>query len=83
MASLLRRMGPSRSALSHIERTAREPRQNALHQVVLSRIEQVNPKIRLLRLEIPDRGQITVFSPLAAKIFPSPRAPSSPAPPPL
>ncbi|MCJ1243110.1 hypothetical protein MMC30_000307 [Trapelia coarctata] len=59
MASILRRMSISRSALSHIERTAREPRQNALHQVVLSRIDQVNPKIRLLRLEIPDRGQIT------------------------
>ncbi len=39
-----------RKALSHIERTATEPRDDSLHKVVLTRIDQINPEIRLLRL---------------------------------
>ena len=36
---------------SHEERTAAEPRDNAIHDVVLSEIVNVNDDIRLLRLK--------------------------------
>ena len=36
---------------SHEERTAAEPRNNAVHDVVLSEIVNVNDDIRLLRLK--------------------------------
>ncbi|KAI9737695.1 MAG: hypothetical protein M1818_005699 [Claussenomyces sp. TS43310] len=42
------------ASTSHIERTATEPRRESLHGVFLSRVEQVNDKIRLLRLAIPE-----------------------------
>lgn len=39
-----------RKILSHVERTAAEPREDALHRVVLKRIDRINSEIRLLRL---------------------------------
>ncbi|RFU28058.1 hypothetical protein B7463_g8283, partial [Scytalidium lignicola] len=44
---------------THIERTSKEPRQDILHTVVLSRIEQVNRNVRLFRLSIP-KGQPSI-----------------------
>jgi len=44
----------SRASLSHVERTVKEPRDNSLHIVIISRIDQVNSTIRLLRLSIPE-----------------------------
>lgn len=40
-----------RMSTSHEERTAAEPRDNAIHDVVLSEIINVNHDIRLLRLK--------------------------------
>ncbi|CAM1510265.1 Fc.00g006000.m01.CDS01 [Cosmosporella sp. VM-42] len=37
---------------SHLERTAREPRDERLHNVILSHIDQVNAHVRLLRLAL-------------------------------
>ncbi|KAK3945136.1 hypothetical protein QBC46DRAFT_372877 [Diplogelasinospora grovesii] len=42
----------------HLERTAHEPRDSSLHKVVITRIDQINPSIRLFRLTIPDHGSI-------------------------
>ena len=39
-----------RSSLSHEERTAAEPRENELHEVVLHQIHHVLPNVRLIRL---------------------------------
>ena len=39
-----------RKTLSHLERTAAEPRDSDLHPVILKRIDQFNDQIRLLRL---------------------------------
>ncbi|TPX15174.1 uncharacterized protein E0L32_004732 [Thyridium curvatum] len=44
----------SGSKTSHQERTAHEPRGEGLHTVILSRIDQINDTIRILRLSIPD-----------------------------
>ena len=52
-----------RTSASHVERTAQEARQPSIHRVVLSKIEQVNPTIRLLQLNIPN-GRSVVASPL-------------------
>ena len=48
-------MATVREKLSHEERTAAEPRGDGLHAVALSRIEQVNESIRLLRFSVLDR----------------------------
>ena len=45
-----------RKTLSHVERTAAEPRDNSLRRVILKRINQLNPEIRLLRLS-PAAGE--------------------------
>ncbi|MCJ1403319.1 hypothetical protein MMC11_006542 [Xylographa trunciseda] len=65
MAAWKRSMSASRAALSHLERTAHQPRQNGLHEVILSKIEKVNPSIRLLQLTIPNRASfgVTQFLP--------------------
>ncbi|TVY65625.1 Oxidoreductase NAD-binding domain-containing protein [Lachnellula suecica] len=39
-----------KASIPHLERTAKEPRDNRLHKVVLNRIDQVNDDIRLFRL---------------------------------
>lgn len=66
-APLLRRSMSThpRISQSHEERTAEEPRGNAIHTVVLSKISQVNPTIRLLQLRIPNGRRIR------ARLFPS------------
>ncbi|MCJ1420520.1 hypothetical protein MMC32_006877 [Xylographa parallela] len=58
MATWRRSMATSRSALSHFERTAHQPRQNGLHEVILSKIEPVNPRIRLLQLALLNRASL-------------------------
>lgn len=45
----------------HLERTAQEPRHEHLHEVTLGRIDQVNERVRLLRL-VPQSGPVS-FSP--------------------
>mgnify|MGYP001658124884 CR=1 FL=1 len=40
-------------SIPHELRTAAEPRQNRLHPVRLSHVEQVNPSVRLLQLALP------------------------------
>ncbi|KAJ5769907.1 uncharacterized protein N7511_001958 [Penicillium nucicola] len=40
-------------SIPHELRTAAEPRQNRLHRVRLSHVEQVNPSVRLLQLALP------------------------------
>jgi ferredoxin-NADP reductase len=39
-----------RKTLSHVERTAAQPRDNSTHRVILKRVDQINSDIRLLRL---------------------------------
>ncbi|MCJ1391217.1 hypothetical protein MMC18_004079 [Xylographa bjoerkii] len=58
MAAWKRSMSTYRASLSHLERTAHQPRQNGLHEVILSKIEKVNPNIRLLQLTISNRGSL-------------------------
>lgn len=53
----------SKAFLSHVERTAAEPRDNALHRVTLSKIEQINDSIRLLRLRPVEREPVIKFLP--------------------
>ncbi|KAI9817873.1 MAG: hypothetical protein M1827_000992 [Pycnora praestabilis] len=53
----------TQAALSHEERTATEPRDNAVHKVILSKIERVNDTIRLLRLSIPPKRRSIEFLP--------------------
>lgn len=48
-------MSRVRASLSHEERTVGEPRDKSLHPVILSSIEQVNDKIRLLKLSVKDK----------------------------
>src|SRR5271156_1372285 len=43
-------------SIPHTVRTAKDPRQAGLYDVTLSRIEQVNSRIRLLRLSLPRDG---------------------------
>jgi hypothetical protein len=50
-----RTMATKRSNLPHEDRTAKEPRNGALHSVSLSKIERVNDTIRLFQLEIKDK----------------------------
>ncbi|KAH8900244.1 hypothetical protein GQ53DRAFT_816262 [Thozetella sp. PMI_491] len=43
---------------SHLERTAKEPRDSTLHPVIVKRIDQINDSIRVFRLAIPNKGTI-------------------------
>lgn len=43
---------------SHLERTAKEPRDEALHAVLIKNINQINDSIRVFRLAIPDQKTI-------------------------
>ncbi|MCJ1382513.1 hypothetical protein MMC17_005626 [Xylographa soralifera] len=61
MASWRRSMSTYRAALSHLERTAHQPRQNGLQEVILSKIDEVNPSIRLLQLALPNRASLKFF----------------------
>lgn len=51
-----RNMATVKDTIPHIVRTAEDPRQKGIWSANLSRIEQVNPKIRLLRLSLPRDG---------------------------
>ncbi|KAK0635181.1 hypothetical protein B0T17DRAFT_482181 [Bombardia bombarda] len=42
----------------HLERTANEPRDPSLHGVIIKYIDEINPTVRVFRLEIPDGGTI-------------------------
>ena len=52
-----------RKALSHVERTASEPRDESLHKALLRRIDQINSEIRLLRLSPAPGEQCFSFLP--------------------
>ncbi|KAH8815936.1 hypothetical protein F5884DRAFT_774299 [Xylogone sp. PMI_703] len=54
---------PVEPKTTHIERTSKEPRENVLHTVVLSYIEQVNRSVRLFRLSIPEGQPPIRFKP--------------------
>ncbi|KAK3325577.1 hypothetical protein B0H66DRAFT_548694 [Apodospora peruviana] len=43
---------------SHLERTAKEPRDVSLHRVIIREIDEINDSIRVFRLETPDDGMI-------------------------
>ncbi|KAK5050409.1 hypothetical protein LTR84_003690 [Exophiala bonariae] len=49
-------MATVKDTIPHIIRTAEDPRQKGVWSARLSKIEQVNPKIRLLRLSLPRDG---------------------------
>ncbi|QDS71967.1 hypothetical protein FKW77_001211 [Venturia effusa] len=56
-------MASVRESLPHEDRTVQEPRQNEIHPVVLSEIEQVNHDIKLFKLSILDREKGVKFHP--------------------
>lgn len=45
-------MAAVRAKLPHEDRTVKEPRQNEIHSVVLSKVQQVNHDIKLFKLSI-------------------------------
>jgi NAD(P)H-flavin reductase len=49
--------------LSHVERTAAEPRDESIHRVTLKKIDQINSEIRLLRLSPAAREKPFTFLP--------------------
>ncbi|RVX66153.1 hypothetical protein B0A52_09882 [Exophiala mesophila] len=49
-------MATVKDSIPHIIRTADDPRQNGIWSARLSRIEQINSRIRLLRLSLPKEG---------------------------
>lgn len=51
-----RKMATVKDSIPHIVRTAHEPRQQGMWTATLSKIEQVNSTIRLLRLSLPKDG---------------------------
>lgn len=51
-----RKMATVKDSIPHIIRTAEDPRQRGIWSARLSKIDQVNPKIRLLRLSLPRDG---------------------------
>src|ERR1700712_1469423 len=51
-----RNMATVKDSIPHILRTAEDPRQQGIWSARLSKIEQVNSKIRLLRLSLPKDG---------------------------
>ncbi|KAL3419561.1 NADH-cytochrome b-5 reductase [Phlyctema vagabunda] len=65
----LRRMGATKASLSHLERTAEEPRDDSLHRVKIDKIEQVNETFlpgQWLDVHVPDLpkpGGFTITSP--------------------
>jgi hypothetical protein len=46
-------MATVREHLPHTVRTANDPRQSGLFDTTISRIDEINSKIRLLRLRLP------------------------------
>ncbi|KAF2721864.1 hypothetical protein K431DRAFT_293987 [Polychaeton citri CBS 116435] len=56
-------MATVRDSIPHIERTAAQPRENALEPVILSHIREVNENVRLLRLRAADANHTIKFLP--------------------
>ena len=52
-----------KKALSHLERTAAEPRDSSLHRVILKSINQINQEIRLLRMTPAAGDKVFTFLP--------------------
>lgn len=48
----VRRMATVKDHIPHTQRTANDPRQTGLFDATISRIDQINSKIRLLRLSL-------------------------------
>jgi hypothetical protein len=43
-------------SLPHIIRTAKDPRQDGLYSVTISKIDEVNSSVRLIQLALPNAG---------------------------
>ncbi|KIW02583.1 uncharacterized protein PV09_06033 [Verruconis gallopava] len=55
-------MATERARLPHEERTAAEPRADAIHDVILDQVEDVNDSIKLFKLKIKDSRNGVEFS---------------------
>lgn len=64
-----RTMATVRANLPHEDRTVKEPRQNDIHPVVLSEIEQVNNDIKLFKLSIMNKEKGVKVSQFEFVIF--------------
>ncbi|KAL2157572.1 hypothetical protein VTH06DRAFT_5950 [Thermothelomyces fergusii] len=62
------------SKQSHIERTAHEPRDIALHTLTITRITQVSPSVRIVRLAIPQDDHVTFLPGQWVDFYPPPEA---------
>ncbi|KAK3684918.1 hypothetical protein B0T22DRAFT_203010 [Podospora appendiculata] len=51
------------SKQGHLERTAGDPRESSLHNVIIKQIDEINPSVRVFCLEIPDGGPTIKFLP--------------------
>ncbi|KAH7141181.1 hypothetical protein B0J13DRAFT_52601 [Dactylonectria estremocensis] len=51
-ASIKHKAAMTTDRTGHLERTAQEPRDESLHTVTLSRVDQVNERVRLIRLSL-------------------------------
>lgn len=60
----MRRASTARSAkaLSHLERTATEPREKDLHVATVAKITPVNDRIKLFRFDLKDTKGLNVLS---------------------
>lgn len=57
----------SASSVPHSERTAAEKREAELHHVIISKIDQVNDNIRLLRLQVSPSKQVKAWLTILAQ----------------
>lgn len=48
-----RRMAAISKSIPHLVRTARDARQEGLYNARISQVEQINPSVRLIKLELP------------------------------
>ncbi|KAK3327727.1 hypothetical protein B0T19DRAFT_172112 [Cercophora scortea] len=51
------------SKQGHLERTAGDPRESSLHNVIIKQIDEINASVRVFRLEIPDGRPTIKFLP--------------------
>lgn len=51
-----RSMATVSDSIPHLVRTARDPRQQGLHRVNVSKVDQVNSLVRLIQLELPSNS---------------------------
>lgn len=52
----------AKTALSHQERTATEPREKDLHAATIAKITHVNDRIKLFRFDLKDTKGLNVLS---------------------